>query len=71
MGLKEKELKKYISNHIEECIEEGKEKAKLTLLKEQVTEAEILLSEMNYTDIYIHWSDINNNYVAEVYNINS
>ncbi|OEK58840.1 hypothetical protein [Staphylococcus equorum] len=70
MNIKENDLKTYISNHIGACIEEGKEKAKLTLFQGQVAEAEILLSEMDYTDIYIHWSEKNNNYVAVVYNIN-
>lgn len=58
-----------IKKHIDECNEEGKEKAKITLANlDEVREAEQILNEIGYNDIYVYKRKMND-YIAVVYEI--
>lgn len=62
--------KKSIKQHINECVEEGKEKAKITLNSfEEMPNVRQILDELGYHDIYMYKRDNNNGYVTVVYNI--
>ncbi|TFV14599.1 hypothetical protein E4T78_11075 [Mammaliicoccus lentus] len=62
--------KNSIEKHINECVEEGKEKAKITLNSfEEMYKVKQILDDLEYNDIYVYKRDNNNGYVTVVYNI--
>ncbi|OEK60637.1 hypothetical protein [Staphylococcus equorum] len=70
MSLNKSLFRNYVKDHIKECIEGEKEKAKIPFISMQkIQEAKKIIKDMNYYIISVHWREIHTDYVIVIYDI--